>query len=1138
MSNNRYLGNLVSMIKPLIIMLGVLSFLHSNSKPISSDESFLFCLKKEVNPLTISRSNNVISVDIDELNRFIDEEEIVNIEPWLPGATEEDHDGDIYLNRIYRVYVSENRNTSIPLMISKMSKMPFIHYSEFEYIRKPFYLPNDPMAEIQCTLNAVKSRKAWDFWDIDGGDIPNGRNVLLASVDTGVDYTHLDLQNNSWINQGEIPNWMFEANLDTNSDGYIEAAEVVNFLETSSGDVNLDGEINLQDAVSDGSPFEDNVDNEGNGYIDDLLGWDCSGTYGPDDNDPFPKPGVSPSGTWGHGTHVAGILAATTDNEIGMASTSYNSKFISVKVSRENQTGDEPGISDGFAGILYAAKAGYYHDISSGSFAIINNSWGGGGFNSSENSTINTAYETYGAVIVAAAGNGNDATGGQEYSSHYPSSYTNCISVCAIGCSYAWGNWATYHNTVDLAAPGENIYSTVIGAGYDSWDGSSMASPNAASAIGLLSIYHPDWNNFQLRSRIEESADRRIYEVNPEYETCNGSSGSDCLGHGMVDVFKAIGMDFSPNILVDTSYVQMASDTDLNTLMDNDNILNPGETTTFIVSLENEIGWTNATNVTASLSTENTDVTIISNYADYGNISNNDSNDGAFEFYVDPLIELGDIEFSLDVSGFGDGGYEYSSTLNITVEVSLFQEGFPYDTNSEIKSSPVIVDLDNDGDNEIVLADYFGNVRVIKDGNELDNGIFPFDTGDQIWGAISSADIDLDGVQDFAVASKSGHLYIFDINGIKVDYNAGRWLVATPVIGNIDDDNELEVIVGGYQSPTSTSPIYAINHDGSEVEGFPYIVGEKMKSGAALADMDGNGIDDIIFGTDSDNLYVLLDNLTIAPGFPVDLGHNIRSEPAILDIVSEKIILSGCEDNSLYAINYSDASIRFEIPTGDDVYTSSSFLEGSDGVEIYFGSDDGSIYGLDINGNSLAGFPKNISSGALVGSVVFSDLDDDGDADMIVSDNMGNIYAEDLDGEILQGFPINYQYPFSSSSEIIDYDLDGDLEIVSGSSGDLVIIDVKYTNGNSTDYWSKYKGNYKRSGYSLEGSNGEICSGSVAGDINYDGTINVVDIVRLVTLVLDSSTMTELEACVADLNGDGIINVLDIVSLVNLIIND
>jgi hypothetical protein len=178
---------------------------------------------------------------------------------------------------------------------------------------------------------------------------------------------------------------------------------------------------------------------------------------------------------------------------------------------------------------------------------------------------------------------------------------------------------------------------------------------------------------------------------------------------------------------------------------------------------------------------------------------------------------------------------------------------------------------DGDNDNELIFADYGGFVHVIKDGSELVNDIFPYETGDQIWGSVSSADIDLDGMYDFVVSSKSGSLYVFDINGLKFEYDSDRWLIATPVIGNIDDDEELEIIIGGYQSPTSSSPLFAINHDGSNVEGFPYIVGEKIKSGVALADMNGNGKDDIIFGTDG-SLWILLPKSIGKPGATVKLS--------------------------------------------------------------------------------------------------------------------------------------------------------------------------------------------------------------------------------------------------------------------------
>ena len=1093
------------------------------SNPVPSSDTFLFCLESIINPMEIDSGRNGIFVENEELNSFMLNNGIVDLEKWIPQATEMDRDGDIYLNRIYRAYISEEKRSDIASIIYEIEQLSVIKYSENEYIRKPFYVPNDPLAQgQQCSLNSVKATQAWDLWDIPNGIVPDGRNVLLASVDTGVDYTHTDLQNSSWINQGEIPSWMFEAGLDGDFDGFIEASEVVSFLLNEGMDVNADGEINLRDAVSDGSPFEDGIDDDGNGYTDDILGWDSSGWYGPDDNDPFPKEDVVANSTWAHGTHVAGILAATTDNGLGMASTSYNAKYISVKASRENQTG-EPGINDGYAGITYAAKAGYY----AGGFTIINNSWGGGGYSASENTVINNAQENYGAIILGAAGNGYDS-GGEEYGAHYPSSYDNCISVCAMSCSYNWGGWATYHPTVDLAAPGESIQSAIIGGGYESWDGSSMACPNAASAIGLLSSFYPTWNNLELRARIEETADRIVYDQNPDYESCNDNAGEDCFGKGMVDVYKAIGIDFSPNLSIDSFSVLPLEDNDINTLQDNDSILNPGESAVLEVSLNNQGDWVNATDVLATLSTNNTDI-IISNASEvYGNINSGETVTGTFEFTVPFSVGIDEIDFSLNIYASGLSGYQYTKVSNIEIEVTLFQEGFPFDRDSELKASPVVIDLDSDGDNEIIIADKFGIVRIIKDGAEVDNGIFPFETGDEIWGSISSADLDNNGTVEFVVCSKNGYIYIFNLDGLQFSYNAERWLIGTPVIGDIDDDSFLEIVVGGYQTPTNSSPLFAINHDGTEVEGFPLIVGERIKAGVALADLDGNGKDDIVFGSDADYLHVILDNLSEAPGFPIDLGNNLRSEPAVLDIGSEKIILIGSNDNNFYAINYSDVSIRFVVPTGDDVYTSAAFKGSGNNTEIYFGSDDGNIFGVDVNGNTLPGFPYNIN-GAVIGSIAIADLNNDSFLDIVAVNSLGQLYGLDDSGMLLDNFPINHQYPFASAPMIIDLDNDGDLEIFCGTGGDLVVIDYKVHVTSDLDSWSLFKGGYERKGFYSGSDSGPSCE---QGDVNCDSIINILDIVVLVNAVMNEDPYSEN----FDVNSDGILNILDIVVLVNIIL--
>ena len=602
-----------------ILIFSFISFSFSTN-PIYLKNQFLFCLNKNVKPLTINNSNLKILTGINELDNWIETNNIKTIAPWLPIAHPDDHSGSIYLNRIYRLTLNKNNFNLIEKLRDDLNKFDFIHSTEPEYIRKPLYTPNDPQFNNQWFLPQVNATHAWDFWNISGDELPGNQNVILASVDTGVDWDHNDLVGSLWQNLGE----------DADGDGHT--------IEYINGQWALDpGDLNeIDDDNSDGNPAT---------LIDDLIGWDCSGFNGEQDNDPRPGNG----GGWSHGTHVAGLLNASTNNNTGVASVSFNSNVMSVKVSRESQQG-QIYITEGYLGILYAAQAGH----TAGSFSIINNSWGGIGYSTYEQEVINVAHNTYNAIVLAAAGNGD---GGELYGTHYPSSYDNVISVTALGSNDSWNHWANYGPTVDLSSPGENIRSCTGNSSYQSWDGSSMASPVAASVFGLLKSYNMNWNNEMIQTMVLETANPVIYDINTETYL------QGMLGKGKVDALTAITTPLFPKL----EY----SGEDIVILNDNDGVINPGEQINLSIILFNNVDWGDAINVSLLLESD-ANVEILNQNIFIGNISSGGVGiniEEPFEILFDSNLTESDVIFTLNILSNQSGYIAYTQSFPIILSV-------------------------------------------------------------------------------------------------------------------------------------------------------------------------------------------------------------------------------------------------------------------------------------------------------------------------------------------------------------------------------------------------------------------------------------------------------------------------------------
>ncbi len=222
-----------------------------------------------------------------------------------------------------------------------------------------------------------------------------------------------------------------------------------------------------------------------------------------------------------HGTHVAGIAAAATNNSTGIGGVSINTaKILPVKVLNQSGSGYYSWIA---SGITYAADHGA---------KVINLSLGGNLKSATLENAINYAWNK-GAVVVAAAGNSNNS------SKTYPGAYTNAMAVWASDQQDGKASFSSYGTWVDIGAPGVSILSTIplskdtkdgIADGYYLGSGTSMATPHVAGLAGLLYSQNPGWSATQIRNRIETTADfisGRLY-----------SRGY--LGKGRINVSRAL----------------------------------------------------------------------------------------------------------------------------------------------------------------------------------------------------------------------------------------------------------------------------------------------------------------------------------------------------------------------------------------------------------------------------------------------------------------------------------------------------------------------------------------------------------------------------------------------------------------------
>ncbi|MFL6291568.1 MAG: S8 family serine peptidase [Thermoanaerobaculia bacterium] len=846
-----------------------------------------------------------------------------------------------------------------------------------------------------------------EIWP-DAGRVGGG-GITVAVIDTGVDYRHPDLAANVWRDSKQRP---------------------------------------------------------GRDFVDIQLSIYVRHGYVPIPGEDYRGRDFDPSDRSGHGTHVAGTIAAVAGNGAGIAGVAWKARLMPLRVGFTIRTpgGDAAGLlelDDIAAALVYAADQGA---------DVVNMSFGATG---EEPLLLRKALQyahDHGVVLVASAGNeGSDAA------RSYPASDPDVICVGAAVSSDRRIHFSNWGGRVDLAAPGSDILSlraagtALTGAGnlagedqlYIRASGTSMAAPHVAGAAALLLSRHPDLTPAAVLARLASSAA-------PTGETTVRDGRTYPFGAGRLDLPRALEVEAEPAILLHSFEV-----VDDGAGGDGDGVPESGERVRVRVSLRNA-GRT-LEQATAELEAVAPWVlvrgsSLFAGLWRAGEVRTFGTEleipagtprnlEGALRVAVHSSLLHREIPLPLVVNGPADlrgwpvkglkvaDGLVTSPALGdldgdgrpevvaMTTQGDVFVRGadgrplpgWPVRLRgSHEQSSPLVTDLDGDGDSEVVIA--MNREIQVLDGTGRPLPGWPQPTAHLVLCSPAAGDVDGDGRLEVVVVDEEAHLYVFDAGGHLLPgwpRDAGSFSNTTPVLADLDGEPGAEILAG-----TTDGWLVAFGKDGHVAPGsWPALLGTLGPSSPAVADLDGDGEVEIVAVNAGGTLFLLdrkgaIETIARLPGL------YSFSSPAVGDL---------------------DGDGRAEIAIG------SGQADGAGFVSLF-----------DAAGTMKPGWPV-ATGGDVSASPALVDLDADGHREVVVPDLSGQLHALRANGRAFPGWPRDLDGWVLSSPVAADLDGDGGLEVVLGR----IVLGVLRTpiamtfaieTGSAAAAWPTFKGDPRRTG--------------------------------------------------------------------------
>lgn len=956
------------------------------------------------------------------------------------------------LNRLVKMSSGRLRREPQRLheILTELRARPEVEYAEPNVTLQALWVPNDPY---------YGSSGAWgqafgDLWGLQkigaslAWDRSKGPGVVVAVLDTGVDATHPDLAANLWQSPGE-----------TGLDGF-------------GRDKRTNG-----------------VDDDGNGFLDDWQGWDFT----------LPGGGYNvPADYHGHGTHVAGTIAAVGNNAVGVVGVAPLARIMPVKVLDSGGSGTLEEISNG---ILYAADNGA---------RVINASLGGlGETPQTLEDAISYAHDVKGVVFVAAAGNSNMDVG-PAWTGFFPANIREAIAVAAFDHLDQKASFSNFGPKIDVAAPGGGdtdasgtIYDAqrsilslkaayagssmtgsgqlVVGGRYLRQAGTSMAAPHVAGVAALVLALHPEYSPEQVRQAIRRGAD----DVGAAgFDTLSGwgrlnadraTSAGAVLGVQLTDPARPFPATVPPFVRGSAA--------------------GPGllDWTLAFGSGTTPLGWTPIATGTAAVTNATLAAWPTSSLVDGTYTLRLTARSTAGQTYEDRMQVA--IDSLVITSPAPETITPYRAGQTVSIKGTVAPAGFtsywmtvqgarggllpnPQITLANAGLQPVVNGPLGSWDTTGVPADHYQVcvwnsgppytpecARVLVDpalhpGWPRNIGLFGSGgLGYAIVDHLTAADLDGNGTQELLIAYGSsvrvigaeggdlpGWPQTIDPTGI------GAIIQYGPAVGDLTGDGVPEVA-----AQTNQGNVFVWNADGTLLPGWPRKLAN-IFGHVAIDDLDGDGRNEIIVAGGS--ILVVDVNGIALPGWPRTPGPSFLGAPAIGDLDGDgrkEIVVQGIRGPSPTFAYRADGSLLPGWPQNLNPSLGSSYqassepvlgdLDGDGAAEIVAGSSDGKVYAFRFDGAQLPGWPR-LARPAAVNTPTIGDIDGDGLPEVIAGTDRSSadyystnsLFAWHADGTPLPGWPVQVSGISSSyfgygAPALADLDGDGKSDVITSSDG-------------------------------------------------------------------------------------------------------